>query len=67
MREQTPDTITSVLEQLATTPDPRLGATMAAAVDDHHAIARETNLTPTGVSANSWACPMLAPADMVST
>ena len=47
MRELTPDTITdAVLEQMATTPDPRLKEVMACAVKHLHAFAREVNLTP---------------------
>src|SRR6201998_3607722 len=47
MRELTPDTITdAVLDQMATTPDPRLKEVMAAAVKHLHAFAREVNLTP---------------------
>src|ERR1700712_80162 len=47
MRELTPETITdAVLAQMATTPDPRLKAIMASAVNHLHAFAREVNLTP---------------------
>jgi catechol 1,2-dioxygenase/hydroxyquinol 1,2-dioxygenase len=47
MRELTPDTITdAVLEQMATTPDPRMREVMEAAVRHLHAFAREVNLTP---------------------
>ena len=47
MRELTPETITdAVLDQMATTPDPRLKEIMAAAVKHLHAFAREVNLTP---------------------
>ena len=47
MREYTPDTITdAVLEQMATTPDPRLREIMESAVRHLHAFAREVNLTP---------------------
>jgi protocatechuate 3,4-dioxygenase beta subunit len=47
MRELTPDTITeAVLEQMATTPDPRLRTIMASAVKHLHAFARDVNLTP---------------------
>jgi len=47
MRELTPDTITdAVLDQMATTPDPRLKEIMASAVKHMHAFAREVNLTP---------------------
>ena len=47
MRELTPETITdAVLEQMATTSDPRLKEIMAAAVKHLHNFAREVNLTP---------------------
>jgi protocatechuate 3,4-dioxygenase beta subunit len=47
MRELTPDTITdAVIEQMATTPDPRMKEIMASAVKHLHAFAREVNLTP---------------------
>ncbi len=47
MRELTPDTITdAVLEQMATTPDPRMREVMAFAVKHLHAFARDVNLTP---------------------
>jgi protocatechuate 3,4-dioxygenase beta subunit len=47
MRELTPETITdAVLEQMASTSDPRLKEVMAAAVKHLHAFAREVNLTP---------------------
>src|ERR1700760_5066376 len=47
MRELTPDTITdAVIEQMATTPDPRMKEIMEAAVKHLHAFAREVNLTP---------------------
>ncbi len=47
MREYTPETITdAVIEQMATTPDPRMKEIMNAAVRHMHAFARETNLTP---------------------
>jgi hydroxyquinol 1,2-dioxygenase len=47
MRELTPDTITdAVLEQMATTADPRMREVMASAVKHLHAFAREVNLTP---------------------
>jgi hydroxyquinol 1,2-dioxygenase len=47
MHELTPETITeAVLEQMATTSDPRLKEVMAAAVKHMHAFAREVNLTP---------------------
>ena len=47
MRELTPDTITdAVLEQMATTPDPRMREVMASAVKHLHAFARDVNLTP---------------------
>ncbi len=47
MREYTPDTITNaVLDQTATTNDPRLKEIMESAVRHLHAFAREVNLTP---------------------
>ncbi len=47
MRELTPETITeAVLDQMATTPDPRMRTVMASAVKHLHAFAREVNLTP---------------------
>jgi len=47
MRELTPETITAaVLDQMATTPDPRLKKIMASAVKHLHAFARDVNLTP---------------------
>jgi protocatechuate 3,4-dioxygenase beta subunit len=47
MRELTPETMTdAVLDQMATTPDPRMREVMAAAVKHLHAFAREINLTP---------------------
>jgi hydroxyquinol 1,2-dioxygenase len=47
MRELTPDTITdAVIEQMATTPDPRMREIMASAVQHLHAFARDVNLTP---------------------
>lgn len=47
MRELTPDTITdAVLEQMATTPNPRMREVMASAVKHLHAFARDVNLTP---------------------
>ena len=47
MREYTPLTITdAVLEQMASTPDPRMKEVMEAAVRHLHAFAREVNLTP---------------------
>jgi hydroxyquinol 1,2-dioxygenase len=47
MREYTPENITDVvLEQMATTPDPRLKEIMESAVRHLHAFAREVNLTP---------------------
>jgi hydroxyquinol 1,2-dioxygenase len=47
MQELTPETITdAVLDQMATTPDPRLREIMASAVKHLHAFAREVNLTP---------------------
>ena len=47
MRAYTPLTITdAVLEQMASTPDPRMKEVMEAAVRHLHAFAREVNLTP---------------------
>jgi protocatechuate 3,4-dioxygenase beta subunit len=47
MREYTPENITdAVLEQMASTPDPRMKEIMEAAVRHLHAFAREVNLTP---------------------
>lgn len=47
MRELTPDTITdAVLDQMATTPNPRMREVMASAVKHLHAFARDVNLTP---------------------
>jgi protocatechuate 3,4-dioxygenase beta subunit len=47
MREYTPENITeAVLEQMSTTPDPRLKEIMEAAVRHLHAFAREVRLTP---------------------
>jgi hydroxyquinol 1,2-dioxygenase len=47
MRELTPETITeAVLDQMATTPDPRMRQVMASAVKHLHAFARDVNLTP---------------------
>jgi hydroxyquinol 1,2-dioxygenase len=47
MQELTPETITdAVLDQMATTSDPRMKEVMAAAVRHLHAFAREVNLTP---------------------
>jgi hydroxyquinol 1,2-dioxygenase len=47
MRAYTPDNITdAVIEQMATTPDPRMKEIMEAAVRHLHAFAREVNLTP---------------------
>jgi hydroxyquinol 1,2-dioxygenase len=47
MQELTPETITdAVLEQMASTPDPRLKEIMASAVKHLHAFARDVNLTP---------------------
>jgi hydroxyquinol 1,2-dioxygenase len=47
MREYTPDNITdAVIEQMSTTPDPRLKEVMEAAVRHLHAFAREVKLTP---------------------
>ena len=44
MRELTPETITdAVLEQMATTPDPRMREVMASAVRHLHAFARDVN------------------------
>ncbi|HLI99107.1 MAG TPA: dioxygenase [Bradyrhizobium sp.] len=47
MQELTPETITdAVLDQMATTADPRLKAIMASAVKHLHAFAKDVNLTP---------------------
>jgi len=47
MHELTPETITdAVLEQMATTPDPRLKEIMTSAIKHLHALAREVKLTP---------------------
>jgi hydroxyquinol 1,2-dioxygenase len=47
MQELTPETITAaVLDQMSTTPDPRLKTIMASAIKHLHAFAREVNLTP---------------------
>jgi catechol 1,2-dioxygenase/hydroxyquinol 1,2-dioxygenase len=47
MQELTPETITdAVLDQMTTTPDPRMREVMASAVRHLHAFAREVNLTP---------------------
>jgi len=47
MRELTPETVTdAVLDQMATTADPRMKEVVAAAVRHLHAFAREVNLTP---------------------
>jgi hydroxyquinol 1,2-dioxygenase len=47
MQELTPETITdAVLDQMATTTDPRMREVMASAVRHLHAFAREVNLTP---------------------
>jgi protocatechuate 3,4-dioxygenase beta subunit len=47
MQELTPETITdAVLDQMATTPDPRMREVIASAVRHLHAFAREVNLTP---------------------
>jgi catechol 1,2-dioxygenase/hydroxyquinol 1,2-dioxygenase len=47
MQELTPETITdAVLDQMATTPDPRMREVMASAVRHLHAFAKEVNLTP---------------------
>ena len=47
MREYTPENITdAVLEQMSTTPDPRMKEIMESAVRHLHAFAREVKLTP---------------------
>jgi hydroxyquinol 1,2-dioxygenase len=47
MQELTPETITdAVLDQMATTPDPRMREVVASAVRHLHAFAKEVNLTP---------------------
>src|SRR5579871_6788254 len=47
MQELTPETITqAVLDQMATTPNPRMKEIMASAVKHMHAFARDVNLTP---------------------
>ena len=47
MQELTPETITdAVLDQMSTTPDPRMKEVMASAVRHLHAFAKEVNLTP---------------------
>jgi hydroxyquinol 1,2-dioxygenase len=47
MREYTPENITdAVIEQMSTTPDPRMKEIMEAAVRHVHAFAREIKLTP---------------------
>jgi hydroxyquinol 1,2-dioxygenase len=47
MKELTPETITqAVLDQMASTPDPRLKQIMASAVKHLHAFAKDVNLTP---------------------
>ena len=47
MRAYTPETITdAVIEQMSSTPDPRLKEIMECAVRHLHAFAREANLTP---------------------
>jgi hydroxyquinol 1,2-dioxygenase len=47
MREYTPENITdAVIEQMSTTPDPRMREIMEGAVRHLHAFAREVNLTP---------------------
>ena len=47
MREYTPENITdAVIEQMSTTPDPRMKEIMEAAVRHLHAFARDVNLTP---------------------
>ena len=47
MKELTPETITqAVLDQMASTPNPRLKEIMASAVKHLHAFAKDVNLTP---------------------
>ena len=47
MQELTPETITqAVLDQMATTPNPRMKQIMASAVKHLHAFAKDVNLTP---------------------
>jgi hydroxyquinol 1,2-dioxygenase len=47
MQELTPETITqAVLDQMASTPNPRMKAIMASAVKHLHAFAKDVNLTP---------------------
>ena len=47
MQELTPETITqAVLDQMASTPNPRLKQIMASAVKHLHAFAKDVNLTP---------------------
>jgi catechol 1,2-dioxygenase/hydroxyquinol 1,2-dioxygenase len=47
MREYTPETITdAVIEQMSTTPDPRMKEIMESAVRHLHAFARDVKLTP---------------------
>jgi hydroxyquinol 1,2-dioxygenase len=47
MQELTPETITqAVLDQMASTPNPRLKQIMASAVKHMHAFAKDVNLTP---------------------
>ena len=47
MREYTPENITDVvIEQMSTTPDPRMKEIMESAVRHLHAFAREVKLTP---------------------
>ena len=47
MREYTPENITdAVIEQMSTTPDPRMKEIMDSAVRHLHAFARDVNLTP---------------------
>src|SRR6201998_2256277 len=47
MQELTPETITqAVLDQMASTPDPRLKEIMASAVKHLHAFGKDVNLTP---------------------
>src|ERR1700753_3969820 len=47
MQELTPETITqAVLDQMATTPNPRMKEIMVSAVKHMHAFAKDVNLTP---------------------
>src|ERR1700691_605407 len=47
MQELTPETITqAVLDQMASTPNPRMKQIMASAVKHLHAFAKDVNLTP---------------------